>query len=214
MKFFLFIIFVFIVLLSACKKEPENDIRGFVSDYISKAPLADVKVNLEANELTSGSVSANFSSIAYTYTDNSGKYVFNFDSKPVLSYRISFSKEGYLPHQYEFSPTDVSGVYNKDFSLFNKAYIFFYVKNDMPYNSEDRLSFHIADSNLASCSSCCHTNSYNFYGQSVDETILCYGIGGDSIRLVIVTEKRNNVSSREVSLYVPVNDTLFYDIIY
>jgi hypothetical protein len=213
-KISIFAFFILAIISLGCKKNNENIINGTLREMLSNKAVANAEVVLEANEIKSGSINTNYTVLQTTTTDDQGQFNFNFEPKSVLSYKITFNKDGYISTVHEFFPDDFSGIYEIDEIIPVLSNLNLTVKNIWPYTDNDLLKVRISSTNLNHCLSCCHDNIRFFNGMGINETVSCKLIGGDSISIMTIVERTYGTSVNEVKLFAPPNETLSYSIEY
>lgn len=211
-------ILLFTLILSfsviGCKKDKDNVMRGIITELLSGNEIQDVKVILEANGVSSGSINTTYFKIAETYTDANGFYEIIFEPRSIISYRISFIKENFIPKTIDLNPIDYIAEYEINEKMAYSSVLKLRVKNNSPVNDNDRLMIRISSIHNEFCSSCCHNDWRNYYGTNVNEFIICPSIGGDSLNISTIIYKGNNTIMNDVKLKCPINDTLTYYVNY
>lgn len=205
--------FLFIFAYS-CKKEEENIIKGNVKELISGDPVENVRIELQANKVSSGSVSSYFQTLETKYTDNKGNFSFNFEAQTVISYRLNFSKEGFISRTLLIQPKDVVATYELNENMAYASTLELTIKNVTPQNENDKLSLQIRSLYDDFCANCCHSNWRYFLGTSIDEFISCQVIGGDTLTILRVIEKSGSTQSAEMQIYCPPGETVNISITY
>ena len=97
MRLFLIVQIIFLLALSACKKETPNfTIKGVIEDNSFDKGLNNA--TLELYEIEVGSKQSTF--VSSTKTDVNGNYSFNFPRNKIEKYLISISKENYFTTEH------------------------------------------------------------------------------------------------------------------
>lgn len=209
-----FAVLTIFLLLCTCNKDNNNKVYGLVTDLMQEQSIEGVDVRLEVNEVTSGSVNTTYKDIGFTKTDNKGSYLFEFESKMAITYRLSFSKEGYSPKTILINPSDVSAEYEINPKMFKPSTLKIRVRNTSPFNEQDQLILRITSSMNDHCNDCCHSNLRHYTGTYVDEYIICNIVGYDTAVLDIMVEKNQNKTNSQVELFCQPNDTINYNLYY
>lgn len=213
LRIILILIVCLTIFLFSCNKEESNVIYGVVTSLISGETIENVEVNLEVNEVTSGSVNTTYKLIGSTTTDAKGSYSFEFESIMALTYRLTFIKPGFAPKTVSVNPTDVVDKINVSPQIFRSSFLRLRVRNTSPNNEQDQLILRITGLAENHCNVCCHSNLRYFDGTSIDEIIACPVIGGDTITLSVMVNKHQQTYN-EIKLYCTPNDTVNFNLYY
>ncbi len=214
--FSLVVLFLIINMFSSCNREEKNQFSGIVSDLVTGKKLSNVSIILESNRISSGSISTNFTRIGEFETDEDGRYNFFYEAFPAVSFRMIFSKNGYLNKTIEFPASDYVSKYQKDEKLAAASHLLLRVRNIYPFNQHDNMKLRITGKHNQECQICCHSNFREFKGTSVNEYISCPVIGGDSIYIMVIVDRvwSSQPMIKEYALFAPINDTLRFNIDY
>jgi hypothetical protein len=202
--------------LNSCKENNNNQFSGKITDFISGNSISDVNIILESNRISAGSVNTSYTRIGEFKSDSDGRYLFLYEAIPAVSYKMIFSKTGYLEKTIEFPATDHIATYTRDEQIAAASFLKLRVRNIYPYNQYDKIRIRITGLHNEVCDYCCHNEFREFSGTNINEYISCNIVGGDSIHIMSITERvwMGQPKIDEYTLYAPVNDTLVFNLDY
>lgn len=201
------LLFAFSVLLclTACKPEKKNVFHGTVRELITGQTLEAVVVSIEINKLSSG-IFSSYQWLGSTTTSADGSFSFESEAAQAISYRVSFTKNGYHPTSFEITPSDITEEYLIDKAIPREAYLQFYIKNVSPAYEQDILRYRITGIS-PECQTCCNSDLHSFYGET-DTTTFCLLVGYDTIVVEYMTFTNGISSQFSEEIVVPAGDTI------
>ncbi len=200
-----------LVVFSCKKKNDKLTISGnaYNSEILQK--ISDVKVDLYAKKLSNNTWNGQYSLIETTYTQSDGSFIFEFDNMRVSDFKLAFSKQGYITSEYVINPDLVQKGenYNKTYNVHFESWLKLLIKNFPPTSTNDVLSYRF----LKGLDNIQDTLKY-FNGSNID-TINVWRIYGSQWAVIEwnVFSNSNHVQHID-SLWVPINDTLVYNLYY
>lgn len=206
----------FILVMDACRKDRNSiTVRGTVFDPNTNANVEGALVVLSANKITSGTYSSGFEEIGRIQTAGDGNFEFNFEEEKAGSYRIYISKSGYFQHFEEISTEEINPEtdYYSVFNFYPIGYIKLFVKNAIPFDGDDHISYSFTSGHL-NCSECCSNSLHSASGMFVDDTMKCKTYGNQNVTITWNVNKNNQMTLHSGSVYCHAFDTVEYHIFY
>jgi len=202
-----------LIIFSSCDNKDYNYMSGELTDMTTGEPIANAKVEFDITEILSGSFHSSFEPFLETYTDDDGKYLFEFESRNFVKIRLSFSADGYHDVTTTFDPSNVGSDYEVDEIMPKESYINVKVHNSFPNLADDVLKFRIMDIN-EECTVCCGSDYRYFNGKLIDTTFLCKVVGGEyvTINYISIHDGISNIVENQV--YCTPGDTVMYNCYY
>lgn len=216
MKTYISILFLAFLLWN-CNKNKDNEITisGTLTDPNQQINLQNVNVRLEGQKIESGSYNANFSLLNETSTSTNGTFSFTESMEYIAKYKLIFEKDNYFISEIEINPDNINAGddYNKTYNMYAVSYFTIRIKNDGPYNSNDRIEYYISTP-IPDFDNCCTNNRIKLMGTSVDTTITCTLPGGQDITLEWDINKNNVLHHHQNQVFITPFDTTKYDLFY
>ncbi len=208
-----FFFFVLVIFLSSCGNEDLNYMSGELTDMSTGEPVSDAKVKFDIIEISGGNFNTSFEPFLETFTDNEGRFLFEFENRNFVKMRLSYSKDGYHEVSTIFEPENLSEEYVVNNNIPKESYISIRVFNSFPYLPDDVLKLRILNVN-EECDVCCSSEYRYFNGAYVDTTFLCKVVGGDNVTInyISIHDDVSNVVENQV--YCTPSDTVVYNCFY
>ena len=213
---------IFLILLNistiffSCKKKNEKlTISGTVYNTEINQPVSNVKVELYAKTITNGTWNTQFSLLYSQCSQNDGSFLFEFDNIRVSDFKLSFSKPGYFISEFIINPDLVQKGenYNQTYSVHYESWLKLLIKNFPPANSSDVLSYKLSKGSI-SCPDGCNDTLKYFFGSNIDTTSVCKIYGSQWAVLEWNVSSFSNHVQYVDSLWIPVSNTLVYNLYY
>ncbi len=213
--------FVFIFLISPfflthCKKEKKDivyNFEGAILDQNSNNGIPDAKITLSKREVSSGTFSSAFSNVDSYFSNSNGAYVLKSDFGTIESFKFKIEKENYFAIEKTFNPDEFrpNEVNQLDFSLIGKGVVSIRIKNNIPFDLFDEISFNSLN---PSCNTCVKFNSIVLKEMLVD-TVLIGNVEANRYFKFQYTIKKNNSTTNHLdSVFCVLGDTSFYNLNY
>ncbi len=216
---FLFSLFAIIItacLFYSCKKDEDKIIiSGKVIDPNQNISVQNVKVELLAQKIESGTWSTNYSLLETDNTVNEGEFYFSIAPIKVSNYRLTFAKENYFNLSVEISPDEVTKneAYHKTYNVYSEAYLKVHIKNVLPGSPEDYMFYQIKNGTL-DCYNCCSDTISEFDGNNVDVTTVCKTYGHQYILIEWNVKENTSLHHYSENVFCNAFDTTSFDIFY
>lgn len=205
------------VLLSACRKEPEElimIIEGRVTDSAGGQGVQGVFVSLSQKALEDGAFVAAFQPVSSVVTSGDGFYRFEFKRANASAYRLEFNKALYFPTYVDINPDllrpDIP--FAQETSLDPVAWARTIIRNNLPESLNDLISFNYVNADFA-CS-CCSNEQLTLSGMLVDTSFICALPGNYKLKYFINVEKDSSGYVQLDSIICSPFDTTYIDISY
>lgn len=211
---YIFILFVF--FFSFCKKEKKEiyySFKGVISDSNNNTGIEGAQITIFKREVSSGTFNSAFSQVdAYSATA-SGAYELKSDFGTIESFKFKIEKENYFTTEKTYNPDlfKPNQVNELNFSLIGKGYISIRIKNNIPFDLFDEISFNSINSN---CNSCVKFNSIVLKKMQVDTVLLGNVEANRYFKFQYAVKKNNTTSNYLDSVFCVLGDTSFYNLNY
>ncbi len=193
---FTFIIPVLLLfsLFVGCRSNDNNlRIEGHVMDPNQNISVQNAHVILYTKQMVNGTWSNAFTKKDETYTEADGRFSFSFEFNYTTGYKLVISKEDYFSISNEFTENDFTSekFFDADFELLPKAFLILHLKNNVSFDENDKIRFHIINW-TKSCEDCCSNTYSEFIGKNIDEQIICSLEGAKNYELEYIVTRNNN----------------------
>ncbi|MDY0400249.1 MAG: hypothetical protein RBQ75_00965 [Bacteroidales bacterium] len=211
MKKNIFVLLIALILLAGCDKEPkEHSFTGMVKDQFLDKPVANVKLNLQAQVLQDNIFSVAYQTISTGYTDDLGRFQLNYEDNVYDEYRLILNKDGYF---YKTINLGNKLINDKIYTIAAKGVIKIHIKNINPYDENDFISISWIIPNDAYFNS-----EINFpfivNGLDVDLFLVC-NVNAYAPYILVANWKHNAIEIIRSDTITPLfNDTTYYDLFY
>lgn len=212
----LIILFSILLIFFSCKKKNEKlTISGTAYNTEISQPVSNIKVELYAKKISNNTWNAQYSLLNSTYTQSDGSFLFEFDNLRVSDFKLTFSKTGYLTSEYVINPDLVQKGknYEQTYSVHYESYLKLLIKNFPPANDNDLLTFKLLKG-ASNCEQGCNDTLKYFYGSSIDTNNVCKIYGSQWAVLEWNVSSNSNHVQHIDSLWIPVSDTMVYNLYY
>ncbi len=213
---YIFLFFVTPLFFVFCKKESKDivyNFEGYILDVNSKIGINDAKISLFKKEVASGTFTSAFSSVDSYNSSSNGSYILMSDFGTIESFKFRVEKENYFTIEQIFNPDDFkpNEVNQLDFSLVGKGVVSIRIKNSIPFDLFDEISFNSIN---PTCSTCVKFNSIVLKEMLVD-TVLIGNVEANRYFKFQYTIKKNNSTTNHLdSVFCVLGDTSFYNLNY
>ncbi|HOY33170.1 MAG TPA: carboxypeptidase-like regulatory domain-containing protein [Bacteroidales bacterium] len=220
-KCFRFHIVLYIILLSiivSCNKDKKNTIHieGRVYDPNTAAYVQGAEVSFAASKLSSGGVfSSGYEVIATTVTDALGTFVFDFVNDKYAGFQIRISKPQYFGLFKDISTSEIVPeiTFSPTYNIYPVAYIDLKIRNAMPFDTSDFISYYFSSGWLGGYD-CCDNTIMQGHGADFTDTVLCKTHGNQNVTLTYNVTKEGTTLLHTTTLYCPAFDTTYFIINY
>lgn len=215
MKINLALLFLMIILVS-CKKDPKTiSISGTVTDPYQNIPVAGAKVTLQANGVVEGVYNSSYVTLGIATTNAAGQFEFIIEESAYDSFRFSFLKDGYYSLQEIVSAGSISPEepYDGAFDFSSEATVKVHIKNETPFDDNDKLIARF-ENNPISSFDCCSSTPVTYSGMSIDTTFYCKSVGGFDLKLFKSLLKNNVITYDTDTIHTIPCDTTEVELLY
>jgi hypothetical protein len=207
-----YIFILFVLFFSFCKKEKKEisySFKGVISDSNNNTGIEGAQITIFKREVSSGTFNSAFSQ-EDTYTaSESGAYELKSDFGTIESFKFKIEKENYFTIEKTFNPDDFrpNEVNQLDFSLIGKGVVSIRIKNNIPFDLFDEISFNSLN---PSCNTCVKFNSIVLKKMQVDTTLTGNVEANRYFKFQYSVKKNNTTSNYLDSVFCVLGDTSFY----
>ena len=184
MRLFLIVQIIFLLALSACKKETPNfTIKGVIEDNSFDKGLNNA--TLELYEIEVGSKQSTF--VSSTKTDVNGNYSFNFPRNKIEKYLITISKENYFTteHEINFSSLTTNNDNIKNYVSNAKSWVNIHF-NNIDNDQLKTLEYGIEEGKT-DCDECC-SSTRKVLTQITDTNVICINNGNSNYSIITISD--------------------------
>lgn len=200
-RLYTFILFGFLIVHSACKKEGTVQFRlnGRVTDVDEGNALGDVTIKVEKQVVQNGVYGNIYQNALTAYTDNTGNYSGSWPRENFSALRVLAEKSNYIKAEI---PLDINsfddGSETVNIALYKEAFAsmrFVHASG----NSNDRLSFTFLNADFT-CN-CCSNGWQTWQSANIDTTITCRVYGNRWVKYQVQTFLGSEDSTFVDSIY-------------
>jgi hypothetical protein len=191
------------------------DIQGTVTDPNQGIPVQGATVRLSAQELSNGTFSSSYATLATTTTSSSGTYSFQVSNRNIVDYKIEVSKSNYFEVEETFSPESMSPeiINTRNYSVLPQGYANFHISHTTPHDSTDSFIYQNVAGYLQ-CSTCCNHDIISLPGENVDTTYTCMVYGHTYLKYNYFVTENQSVTTVTDSIFITSFDTAYRTIEY
>jgi hypothetical protein len=192
--------FFLLSLLSCDRDNQEIVIHGKITDPDQNIAVQDVQIRLDVIEIQNGAWSQNYSEKATTLSASDGSYEFHIPFFYTIAYRLQVDRNNYFSETINLDDSDFENYScTNDIEIHPQSTLRIHIKNDFPYNEQDRIRFRIKDWD-APYEGCCPSGYTELQGMNINEFIECKVIGNQtySIEYTFTRNNNSNVGLKEV----------------
>jgi hypothetical protein len=199
-----------------CKKDVKKvTFSGTVLDAHSNAPIAGSEVTLAVKKIESGVYNSNFQNITTATTDGNGQFSIECNYEAVIAYRIHVGKNNYFDSSTEINSNDVqSGTnYSANYTISPEAFIKLHIKNNMPFDSLDLVTYSYKNPQPG-CVDCCNNTIFHGNGMLFDTIFKCKTFGNTNNKVEWVVKKNGQTVLHSQDIFCIPLDTTTFEILY
>ncbi len=189
------IISLVILMFLGCKSDSDNEliIQGVAHDSRQNIRIENATIKLSRQVLSNGTFNSSFELVEEQQSTSDGGFLFEFDRKNVVEYKIETSKSDYLSRTILINPDLVKPgeIFFEGIEMISLATVNVRLKNDSPFDVEDEIIFQNVNTNY-DCD-CCDNSIIVLGGMSVDTSITC-SIYGDTWHRYLYTVTKDGSS--------------------
>jgi hypothetical protein len=214
MKFIFALLLIFLTTVSCSKTERKIHVTGTINDVVLNQG-SGVTIKLKAAKIVSGVYNANYTEIASTTTDASGKFVMDILVDKVSGYRFLISKPDYFEVEKDVTTEtfENNDIYETNFDIYPISTITLEVKNTSPQGMDDEINYRFTNINQE-CKTCCNNNTINGLGPDYNVTSSCNVRGQKMYYITWVVAKNGNQNLYHDSIWVEAFKTANFEIHY
>lgn len=210
--------FVLLIIVTSCNKDKQNaiHIEGKVFDPNSQAYVPGASVTIAASKLSSGGIySSGYEDISTTLTDAVGIFIFDFQEDKFAGYQIRIVKGNYFNFIKELNTSEIEpGItFSPTYNLYPVAYIDLKIRNVVPYDSNDFVSYYFSSGWLGGFD-CCDNTIMQGHGIYFADSLFCKTRGNQFVTVTYNVTKQGTTLLHTKVLFCNAFDTTHFDIDY
>ncbi|NVO02668.1 MAG: carboxypeptidase regulatory-like domain-containing protein [Bacteroidetes bacterium] len=215
LKFGILVICLTLFFASCQKDEKKVTFSGTIVDSYSNNPISGASVTLASKKIESGVYNSNFQNITTISTDANGQYSIESPFESVIAYKIFVGKSNYFDFSTEINSNDVpnGSNYNATYSISPAAYIKLHIKNNVPFDSLDMISYSYKNTQPG-CIDCCNNNIFQGIGQLFETTFKCKTFGNTTNKIEWRVTKNGTMVLHSQDVFCAPFDTTNFEILY
>ncbi|HNW71093.1 MAG TPA: hypothetical protein PKI01_11865 [Bacteroidales bacterium] len=214
-----FLVYVSILfLLISCDKDKKNSIHieGKIFDPNTSEYVEDAEVIIAASKLSSGGIfSSGYEDIASTSTDANGTFIFDFSEDKFAGYQIRVSKPDYFGLIKDIPTSDIQAgiTFSPTYNIYPIGYINLKIRNVMPYDTNDLVSYSYTSGYLSGYD-CCDNTLIQGHGLFFADTVFCKTHGNQNVAVTYNVTKNGTTHIYTQTKYCSAFDTTYFIIDY
>jgi hypothetical protein len=212
------ICFAILLMAVSCDKDKKNSIHveGKIYDPNTASYVEGAEVTIAASKLSSGGIfSSGYEDLATTKTDANGTFLFDFMEDKFAGYQIRVSKPLYFSSVKDVSTSEIQpGVtFSPTYNIYPVAYINLKIRNAMPYDSDDFVSYSFTSGYLNGFD-CCGNTILQGHGLFFADTVSCKTHGNQEVTVTYNVTKEGLTHVYTQTHYCSAFDTTYFNIDY
>lgn len=191
-----------LVFLFSCDQD-SNDIliQGIISDPDQAGVVEGAEVVLKVIEMQNGTWGQNYTTKASTISENDGSYSFKIPFFYTIAYKLEISKDRYFHESIQLEENEFdNNSCTKNIEIHPKATLKIHLRNNFPFNNQDKVRYRILDWE-APYDDCCPSTYTEFTGMNIDEIVECLVIGNQSYTIEYTYTRNNNSNVGLIDLF-------------
>lgn len=211
-----FLLLAILLLAVSCKKEEKKvTFSGTVIDANSSTPVPGATITLATKKIESGVYNSNYQNIGTVTSDGNGQFSIESKYEASIGYRIFVSRDKYFESYTEISSDNVTdgSNYNANYSIAAEAYIKLHIKNNVPFDSLDAISYSYINAQPG-CLGCCNNTVFQGVGDTFETTLKCKTFGNKTNKVEWRVTKNGAIIVHSQDVFCTPFDTTIFEILY